>query len=167
MSIGNRLAVMEAGNIVQLDIPRQIYDSPATRYVAEFIGQANLIEAEVVEIEGDTGKLATALGTLVFRRFSIPAKAVDDAAVGSRLLLMIRPESVKLLPTADPNVSGTNHFQATIDSATYTGSRTEYTCVAGDVELEAWDAGTAMLHQPGTKVWIEYPVEALHVVGQL
>ena len=60
MVISDRVAVMESGNVVQIDTPDAIYEKPANRFVADFIGTMNFVPGEVVEIGEDTVLVRTA-----------------------------------------------------------------------------------------------------------
>ena len=53
LTMSDRIAVMSAGKILQVGTPRDIYDEPANRFVADFIGETNFLEAEVVAVDGD------------------------------------------------------------------------------------------------------------------
>jgi putative spermidine/putrescine transport system ATP-binding protein len=89
MSMSDRIAVMFAGRIHQLGSPHDIYFRPATRDVAEFIGQSNLFPAEVVGRDDGCVVVQTALGRM---RCDGPA----DIAVGAKGHVMVRPEAVYL-----------------------------------------------------------------------
>ncbi len=85
MVTSDRIAVMNAGRIEQVDEPRALYARPRTRFVAGFIGRTNFLEAEV---RGDD---------VAFDGFAIPrARFADGAALGGRLTFSLRPQSVHL-----------------------------------------------------------------------
>ncbi|WP_079211123.1 ABC transporter ATP-binding protein [Brucella pituitosa] len=83
--MADRIAVMEAGQIVQVGSGREIYHKPATRYVADFIGDANLIECRIAL----DGRLETTTGNI-----SLPAGAAGP--VGSTVTYLVRPEAITL-----------------------------------------------------------------------
>jgi putrescine transport system ATP-binding protein len=91
MAVADRIAVMSEGRIVQMGTPAEIYEQPKTRYVADFIGDVNLIEARVVEAD-EKG--------IVMQSDAVaaPLRAVSDAkaAVGDTVALALRPEKVKI-----------------------------------------------------------------------
>jgi putrescine transport system ATP-binding protein len=91
MSVADRIAVMNQGRIVQMGTPAEIYEQPATRYVAEFIGDVNMIEAKVTATN-DKGL------TLQSGAVAAPLRAVSDAkaAIGDTVALALRPEKVKI-----------------------------------------------------------------------
>ncbi len=88
MVMAQRIAVMRAGRIEQIGTPRAIYEEPATRFVAGFIGDVNMLEGEVVE---------SADGLITLR---LPGgddvKAAGVAATGSKAVLVVRPEHMQL-----------------------------------------------------------------------
>ena len=111
MTVADRIAVMDRGHIVQVATPSQVYEQPGTRWVADFIGDVNLIEGRI-KTSGPTGAVidsATA-GTL---RVS---QAVE-AASGSQVCVALRPEKVRI--AGEPPASANEN------------------CVAGEV----WDIG--------------------------
>ncbi|MBM4109246.1 MAG: ABC transporter ATP-binding protein [Phycisphaerae bacterium] len=89
LSMADRIAVMEMGRLVQSGTPAGLYRAPASRFVAEFLGETNFIEGRVEGIDGGSTTIATPAGTVI-------ASADCGAAPGSRVLLSIRPESIRL-----------------------------------------------------------------------
>jgi spermidine/putrescine ABC transporter ATP-binding subunit len=87
MAMADRIAVMNAGHIDQLDAPSEIYDRPSTPFVADFIGDMNHLEGTLAR-EGD--RLVAAVGAA---RFGI-GRVVRDARAGERVRLGLRPEEV-------------------------------------------------------------------------
>jgi spermidine/putrescine transport system ATP-binding protein len=96
MSMATRIAVMAGGRVRQLGTPREIYERPVDRFVADFIGESNFLE----------GKLTNGGDGPAFRLRSgatVPARAGSgDAREGARLALMIRPESVSVGRASPP-----------------------------------------------------------------
>jgi putrescine transport system ATP-binding protein len=96
MSLADRLAVMNEGRIVQIGTPREIYERPQTRFVAEFIGQTNLMEGRVASRAG-------ALVTLRAADLGDDLKVYDkDAEPGETLWLAVRPERMAIGDGPDP-----------------------------------------------------------------
>ncbi|KAA9368281.1 MULTISPECIES: ABC transporter ATP-binding protein [Ochrobactrum] len=111
--MADRIAVMEAGRIVQVGSGRDIYHKPATRYVADFIGDANLIECRIAL----NGFLETVIGNI-----AIPAGAAG--AVGSTVTYLVRPEAIVLSTDALPAKPQTIGLTATIQDIVFVGNAT-------------------------------------------
>ncbi len=112
LAISDRVIVMRDGAIAQDGPPRDLYERPADRFVANFIGDANLVEAEIAELSGDT-----ALVTLDALRLRLPSRGMTRGPAW----LAIRPEAVRL---EDGGAAG--GLPATIRRSTYVGGRIEY-----------------------------------------
>ncbi|MTH99799.1 ABC transporter ATP-binding protein [Roseibium sp. RKSG952] len=91
MTVADRIAVMDAGEIVQVATPAEIYETPNSRFVADFIGDINLIEATVVEKNGQGAKLQA-----VEHGFLIDTVQDTGARVGERVWFALRPEKVRI-----------------------------------------------------------------------
>ena len=98
MSISDRVVVMEAGRVTQIDRPHRLYEHPQTRFISSFVGKANLLEGRVTA----TGAWATVnLGT-VSLEVEAPGVAAGDAVV-----LSLRPEKIRLVPRGQGCLAGT------------------------------------------------------------
>jgi spermidine/putrescine transport system ATP-binding protein len=152
LSLSDRLAVMNAGRIVQCGTPEEVYGRPRNRFVAQFIGGCNLIEASPVSSHGGHTRVRTAFGEL-----SLPARAD-----GSQHTLAIRPEQVLIGASA----AAINRFSATIVEATFTGPETLLQLRAGDAFLKATVTNARAAGHPrvGDTVAFSLPPEALMVL---
>ncbi|WP_300036816.1 ABC transporter ATP-binding protein [uncultured Roseobacter sp.] len=122
LTMSDRIAVMNAGEIRQIGGPRDIYDHPAERFVADFIGDTNFLPAAILSTEGQSAKVRLASGQTVSAR--LPAR---DAPAG-KVTLAIRPEHATFTSEADGLVTGTlaqvvyfgtdTHFHITLDDGT-------------------------------------------------
>lgn len=100
--MASRLAVMDLGRIVQVGTPHEVYERPRSRFVADFIGDVNLIEGGLASVEGKRAVIESPAGRLV-------AQHAGDAKPGSRVWLAVRPEKVSLSaerPAAAENCVG-------------------------------------------------------------
>jgi spermidine/putrescine transport system ATP-binding protein len=156
MAMADRIAVMNAGRIDQLDAPSDIYDRPATPFVADFIGEMNHFEAT---LERDADKLVGAVGDA---RFGI-GRVVREAQAGERVRLGVRPEEVHT------NTSG-DGIPATCEAAMVLGHHVQVVArlETGD-ELVALQrrAGDERLEQigAGDRVWLEWSPTAALLLG--
>lgn len=90
LSMSDRIAVMSAGAVQQIGTPREIYESPSNRFVADFIGETNLLDASVTAMEGERLTCTLAGGGVW------PALAANAVTVGQQGAISIRPEHMRL-----------------------------------------------------------------------
>ncbi|MDC0948276.1 ABC transporter ATP-binding protein [Gammaproteobacteria bacterium] len=119
LSMADRCAVMDKGYIAQLGTPQQLYEQPAKRFVADFIGKINLLPVEIKAATDDTIVLSSALGEI-----ELPKSALQDGqsapSAGGHATLAIRPEKVSVHRDEPP--ADQLHFRATIGTSAYYGS---------------------------------------------
>lgn len=113
MAISDRVVIMNQGKIAQVGTPREIYEYPVSRFVADFIGKANFIPA--VYRGQDCGRAVVDLGA---QRLVLPNPGTVQVAQGARCLLTVRPEALAL--------SGESGIPGVITRATYFGTKMEY-----------------------------------------
>ena len=136
LSMASRIAVMLDGRIVQIGAPREIYNRPASRFVADFIGETNLIQGKVAEVGGRI-VVETASGRLQ------STVAPEGLTVGDSVWCSIRPERLSVL---DEGAASGNALAGDVVRAVYLGSHEQYFVKLADgTELKAveYDARTA------------------------
>jgi spermidine/putrescine transport system ATP-binding protein len=116
LTMSDRIAVMEAGRILQIGTPRQIYNHPVERFVADFIGSTNFLSVEVLSVEGRHARLKLCSGIEV--RANLP----DGVVAGDSVTAVVRPEYSKLI--ADPAVKG--DLKGVLENIVYLGTDTHY-----------------------------------------
>jgi spermidine/putrescine transport system ATP-binding protein len=114
LEMSNRLVVMDAGRIMQLGSPEEVYQEPLTEFVADFLGVANLIDIECLSDSGYVRKVR-------YGEFSLEAQAPAGHDVGPARAV-IRPECVEL---AEAGLTGENRLPAMIDRTVFLGSTTQ------------------------------------------
>jgi spermidine/putrescine transport system ATP-binding protein len=119
--MSDRIAVMRAGQIVQMGDAEQLYEHPRTRYVSQFLGSCNLLDATLVR----PGLAHTAVGPL--RIVVQPDRP--------KFTLAIRPEKVSLWPASE--AAGENRIRVKVEQLIYIGSETHYVLRAGEQTLTA------------------------------
>ncbi|MEQ1850291.1 MAG: ABC transporter ATP-binding protein, partial [Chthoniobacteraceae bacterium] len=129
LSVGDRIAVMEAGHIRQAGAPAEVYRQPASRFVADFMGETNFIEGTVAGPAGDTTIVATALGN-----FTATAHRWQPAP-GQKVLLSIRPEALCL----DTKAATVNSIPGTIRERVYLGEMAQYRFASGEHTLKIFE----------------------------
>jgi putrescine transport system ATP-binding protein len=120
MAVADRIAVMDHGRIVQMGTPAEIYEQPATRYVAEFIGDVNLIEAKVI---GRDEKGLLLRGETI----ASPLRASTSEVLlpGARVTVALRPEKVKIT-VRKPADSAENTVRGVVTGIAYLGDFSIY-----------------------------------------
>jgi spermidine/putrescine transport system ATP-binding protein len=113
--MSDRIAVMSEGRILQVGAPREIYDHPAERFVASFIGESNFLAAEVLVVEEDRARLRLAGGTEAL------ADLPPGAAPRGTVTVAVRPEHVRLAGVGEAAT-----IAATLEQAVYFGTDTHY-----------------------------------------
>jgi putrescine transport system ATP-binding protein len=124
MTMANRIGVMDAGRLVQVATPREIYEAPRSRWVAEFVGDVNLFEGAVTSHEHRRLTIATRDGG------NIVAAEPQQPVAGTEVSVAIRPEKVKLSrrePASDAvNSHAINRLEGAIADVSYLGGLTVY-----------------------------------------
>jgi len=164
LTMSDRLVVMNAGRIEQLGNPRELYEHPATRFVANFIGTSNILTGRL-ERRGDTWALA-GLGP-------DERVLVGDAGQtqpGQEVELAVRPEKVVLRAEQDPPPPGQCALRGRVTEIVYLGTSTQYRTVTdGGQAVAVYRQNTSAT--PGADVltgqvgWLEWPPEHSYVLG--
>lgn len=129
--MSDRIAVMRAGRIEQMGEAEALYEHPRTRYVSQFLGSCNLIEATVKRRGQNDAMVDSRLGELRVE-FGAP---LDEASRRDQFTLAIRPEKVSLtLATA---ANGENCVKVRVEQLIYVGSETHYILRAGSQTISA------------------------------
>jgi spermidine/putrescine transport system ATP-binding protein len=144
MTVSDRIFVMREARIVQSGPPSEVYDRPASRFVAEFLGTTNLIPAW-----RNNGVVHTEIGSLLPRVHPNWEKG----------FLSIRPEKI-VIRSAKP---ATNGIRAIVSEVFYRGDHLDVYVQPGNLHLRGLPGGTIT---PGQQVWLELPSRQLEAVGE-
>jgi len=125
LSLSDRIAVLSGGRIEQIGTPEEIYRRPASRFVASFIGQANLIDVEVDNATSELVELRTSSGALL----RASAHSASCWSKGMAALAVIRPEDIELMAGQAQELS--NIFSGRILDVEYLGEDTQVTIAPG------------------------------------
>jgi spermidine/putrescine transport system ATP-binding protein len=159
LTMSDRVAVLNAGRVEQIGTVNEIYYKPATRFVASFIGESNIVEAEILRSEGEFLHCRLEGGLeLDVRTPNPPAH--------SQILLSLRPEKIRL---TRENPGGRNSFPGTIEMEIFKGAVDDLTIsVQGGLQLGAvlTNDGQAEsdLHE-GERVFARIQPEDIHIVA--
>lgn len=152
MELADRIAVVKNGRIEQLADPQTLYDAPVSRYVADFVGAANLVSGRVVAA-GPGGSLTVdaPFGQVIARG--------QGFLVGEEVLLLARPERCEV---TDEAPTAANAWPVTIGRRVFYGAHVEVEVTAAGVPFRAWIKDGA-LHADARDAWIR--IEPRHVLA--
>ncbi|WP_421880087.1 ABC transporter ATP-binding protein [Pacificispira sp.] len=153
LTMSDRIAVMDTGHILQVGDPKEIYDRPARRFVADFIGDINILNAEMTAVKGEVGEVKLASGATITARLS--SASVQPGSVS----IAIRPENVGLCGVEDAARTAIG----TIENAVYFGSGTNtHIALDGGGTIVARNSGET--GAPGERVGVILPDRHLQVL---
>ncbi|ABD08736.1 ABC transporter related [Rhodopseudomonas palustris HaA2] len=143
MELGDRIVVMSKGAIAQIGAPREIYFRPTSRFVAEFVGAANILEAAIVD-----GQLRLPGGRL----------ALADSSSRPRVVAMIRPETIAIVPPDAASLTGL------VDSVSFVGDRQRIVVSGAAERLLSIDASNAAAIRVGDRIGLAVAPEAIRLL---
>ena len=133
LTMSDRMAVMNDGHIHQVGPPEEVYRNPADAFVADFIGNANLLGGTVTELDDDGYSVDLDVGERV-RLDRTTAEAIE-LADGMEITLLFRPERFEV--HREPGAGAVNELVGEIQETTYLGSRMDYFVRVGDKDIHA------------------------------
>ena len=149
LTMSDRIAVMNAGSIRQIGAPRDIYDHPAERFVADFIGDTNFLQADMLSLDGSDANIRLASGK------TVAARASEGMAASGKVTLAVRPEHATLAAAKDALLPGT------LDNIVYFGTDTHYHIsldAGGDFVVRRQNQpDTAQSYATGDKIGVSFP----------
>jgi putative spermidine/putrescine transport system ATP-binding protein len=155
LSLSDRVVVMSQGRIEQIGSPFEIYNFPATAFVASFVGTLNLLRTRVVD---------PAAGRLEIEGQPLTAaRPLTDARVGDSVSVAIRPESISL----GDGRPGANRLTGSIDDISFLGSIIRLRVGFGGetISLDTFNDPNLVLPEHGSPVVVTFPREACLVLG--
>lgn len=159
LTMSDRVAVLNAGRVEQIGTVNEIYYKPATRFVASFIGESNIVEAEVLRAEGEFLQCRLEGGLELAVRTSNPP-------AHSKILLSLRPEKIRL---TREKPAFRNTFPGTIEMEIFKGALDEFTIsVQGGLQLGAVLANDGQAEsdlREGERVFARIQPDDIHIVA--
>jgi len=142
LAVSDKIIVMSNAEIAQIGTPRELYETPIDLFVADFIGDANLVKCHIQSIDNDRAMVDVGDLTIsLLHRGMEPGPAI----------VAIRPESLLIRPEKNKNTA----FPAEITKVAYLGSHLEYGLKSSLGELFAIDRNVLKLQDIGSHVWVE------------
>ncbi len=150
LAVSDRIIVMKDGHIAQEGTPRDLYEAPASAFIADFMGEANVVACEVIAIEGEDATIR--IGAHEHR---VPSR---NAKLGPAKLA-VRPNSITLEPAADAAFSGR------ITHAAYLGDHVEYEVETANGTLFVVDPAVERALAPKTGVTIGFKGRGIAIIN--
>ena len=132
LAMSDQIVVMSAGRVEQVGAPEDVYNTPASEFVANFLGASNILPARCVGRDGD----AAVLETETFGRVPVPAAKAPNVSGEGPAKLVVRAEKLQLSPREAP-ADGVVAVDATVEAVDYQGQAVRYFVRAGDRHLQA------------------------------
>ena len=151
MSLSDEIILMNKGKIAQKGTPQEIYYRPKSEFVADFIGEVNFLEGEVLEAVGNMAKVRVD-GAI------IQAESNGTASVGSTCKVVLRPESVTL--------ADTGKIPCEVILSTFMGAYQYYQVMAGGalVKITEYNPKSRKIYQAGDKAFLAFDEANLHIL---
>jgi iron(III) transport system ATP-binding protein len=131
LSMADRIGVMKDGRIVQVGTPEGLYNRPSTRFVADFLGEANFIKGRLV-YRDVPAKIETLVGNIL-------SDDVRGISVGTEVTCCVRPERINVITGKEPLPGeGNTLLKAKVISDTYLGDVRQYICSLGKEGDTLW-----------------------------
>ena len=126
LALSHEIAVMDEGRIVQIGSPRDVYERPRNRFVADFVGTTNFLEATVINADPHSGRcrVGTVLGEL-------DVHAVDALSRNDQVVISVRPEDVELREQPPDRAEGQNVCKGTVDAKIFLGEHVDFEVKVG------------------------------------
>jgi len=162
MTVADRIAVMDGGRLVQVAPPRELYEKPLSRWVANFVGDVNLIEGQVVSLHAGTMTLKTADAGIVVVRTTM------DLVPGMTITVAVRPEKIRIFGDAT-SAPAANALRGELLAVGYLGGFSTFTvklsfgAVLRVARANSDPADSAVL-KAGQRVWLSIAPEGCFVL---
>ncbi|KPK24581.1 MAG: ABC transporter [Nitrospira bacterium SG8_3] len=156
LSLSDTIAVMMDGRLVEIGTPKKIYFDSDHRFVADFIGQANLINGKVVAIEDSYTIVDSSIGTIACQKG-------PDTLVGNGVTLCIRPEFIKVIE--GDGSGGSNIFRGRVESLLFVGDAYEGEIIVADTRLIVRIEPTAIVEE-GDEIALSFDPDHCFVLSK-
>jgi ABC-type Fe3+/spermidine/putrescine transport system ATPase subunit len=161
LALSDRIIVMDGGRIVQEGDGREIYRNPRSRFVVDFVGNANLVEGVVADYDGATRRVRLVSESGLELQGTIPHGADDAIGAGKHATAALRPEDIRISLVPRP---GTNVWAAQVTSDLFLGNARELLLDAQGHVLKVQVTSEQPL-PPDGKVWLTAEPTAIHILA--
>ncbi|HCX87411.1 MAG TPA: hypothetical protein DG761_05260 [Gammaproteobacteria bacterium] len=160
LTLSDRIAVMSEGEVMEIASPGQLYESPGSRFVADFIGSMNFFEGEITSLADS----AVIVQTPVLGDVEVTG-SYTAMAPGQKVWVAIRPE--KMQPVFSDPGAGNNSVAGTMGPSAYLGDRSHFYVHLPQreepvlVALQNLERSMSHLHKPNQPVWLQWTDDAV------
>jgi len=148
MVMSDRIIVMDKGYVQQTGSPREIYETPANRFVADFIGLINFMEGSLVAMEGPDGVVAL---NDIPGPVHLKGRLHTSMKTGDRVVLAVRPEAITVLDQPAPGA-----VPGRLLRKIYLGNEMDYRVALGPLEVRATGPAASDGLAEGSPVWLSF-----------
>ena len=151
MSISDKIIIMSKGKVEQIGTPREIYYHPKSRFVADFIGEANFLKAKVKSVNGEKAVIDVIGEEIEVNNYS-------EKVAGEEASLVLRPEAVVL--------SEKGLLEGTVTLSTFMGSYQYYQVMVGDMEIQITDYNPVnrRIYEVGEKAYLDFDPHGVYIL---
>jgi spermidine/putrescine transport system ATP-binding protein len=167
LSMSDRICIMREGQIIQSGSPRELYDDPINRYVADFVGKTNFFSGKVIDIDDSRVSVKTDSGQVLL---GAQPQGAPLPAKGSKACVAVRPEMIAISAADEANNDSNITIQGRVMNMIFLGEHSEYLVATegyGDVMVLSPKSieRTKRSFAPGDNVSISWRSEAALVLG--
>ena len=158
MTMADRIAIMDKGQVMQVATPPEVYEAPASRFVADFVGNVNMLEGRVIERRDNTARIEGASGARIY------VENAGEAQAGADVAFAIRPEKIRV-SSRPPAEDTPNVMEGEVWDLAYLGDMTVYHVRLGDGQVvKASSLNSARVTEDPLswhdKAWISFAPDA-------
>ena len=127
LSLADGLAVLRDGRVEQVGTPRELYDRPASRFTASFLGDTNFLAGTFEAADNGQASIKTDAGSL--------SLSSSQASSGGKATVSLRPEAIRMLEAGTPTPDGWNEFSGQLEGSIFLGEASEHRIRVGEAEI--------------------------------
>ncbi|MCR4740448.1 MAG: ABC transporter ATP-binding protein [Lachnospiraceae bacterium] len=152
MALSDKIIIMNKGVVAQIGTPEEIYYHPESMFVADFIGEANFLQGELSDKNGDKGVL-NVLGN------RLEVENVSDIEAGKKCVMVMRPESIQ--------ISDAGQLPCVVRMSCFMGSYQEYQVTVGNqvIKITDFNPKHKRIYKEGEDAFIRYNPQDIHVLA--
>ena len=158
MTMSDRLVVMRQGKIEGIGSPQDVYDNPATEFVATFLGASNLLAGTIASCGEEVTAVALENGTTL----QVPTARVATSTVGAKVKVGVRPEKIRIRVSGSTTTATGNTLRGRVRVSTFTGVGNQYIVEMAsgeDITVYAQNIGEELAPRSGEEVELSWPIE--------